>query len=163
MVLNDIEKLIKKYENGETSLKEEQVLKQYFKEKDVAPHLEYYRPIFSYFLENKQVQHTNALLLKSKNTFNFKWLSVAAALAIVAGVYFIKPATAPQCKKEIVGTFCKPETAFMEVSKQLTIISNHFNKGAATVNYLNEINKGTATINYLNEIENSTRIVFKNN
>ena len=38
MVLNNIEKLIEKYDNGETTLKEEQQLKDYFSQQTVPPH-----------------------------------------------------------------------------------------------------------------------------
>ena len=153
MVLNSIDKLLEKYENGETSLKEEQVLKNYFSGDNVAPHLEHYKPMFVYFLGNQQEQYTKALPLKTKRTFNYKWLSVAAVAVIMLGVYFSRPVD--------YGTIDDPELAFNEVSKQLAMISNHFNKGTATVNYLDEMNKGTSTLNYLNEIENSTSIIFK--
>lgn len=155
MVLNSIDKLIEKYENGETSLKEEQVLKNYFSQDNVAPHLEHYKPMFAYFLGNQQEQYTKALPLKTKRTFNYKWLSVAAVAVIMLGVYFSQP--------DDLGTIEDPELAFNEVSKQLAMISNHFNKGTATVNYLDEVNKGASTLNYLNEIENSTGIIFKKN
>ncbi len=164
MVLNNIEKLLEKYENGETSLKEEQVLKNYFSGDDVAPHLEHYKPMFMYFLGNQQERFTKDLPLKPKNRFNYKWLSVAAVAVIMLGVYFGPDIVGPPpCEENIVGTFCEPEDAFNEVSKSLAMISNHFNKGASTVGYLNEVNKGTATLNYLNEIENSTSIIFKTN
>jgi len=163
MVLNNIEKLLEKYESGETSLKEEQVLKHYFTQDNVAPHLEHYKPMFTYFLGNQQEQFTKDLPLKTKKTFNYKWLSVAAVAAIMLGVYFSPVMEQDQCAENVVGTFCEPEEAFNEVSKQLAMISNHFNKGTATVNYLDEVNKGTATLNYLNEIENTTSIIFKKN
>lgn len=155
MVLNSIDKLLEKYENGETSLKEEQVLKNYFSQDNVAPHLEHYKPMFAYFLGNQQEQYTKALPLKTKRTFNYKWLSVAAVAVIMLGVYFSQP--------KDLGTIEDPELAFNEVSKQLAMISNHFNKGTSAVNYLDEVNKGASTLNYLNEIENSTSIIFKKN
>lgn len=155
MVLNSIDKLLEKYENGETSLKEEQVLKNYFSQDNVAPHLEHYKPMFAYFLGNQQEQYTKALPLKTKRTFNYKWLSVAAVAVIMLGVYFSQP--------KDLGTIEDPELAFNEVSKQLAMISSHFNKGTSAVNYLDEVNKGASTLNYLNEIENTTSIIFKKN
>ncbi|GAB1857366.1 hypothetical protein MHTCC0001_22020 [Flavobacteriaceae bacterium MHTCC 0001] len=155
MVLNNIEKLLEKYENAETSLKEEQVLKNYFSGDNIAPHLEHYKPMFVYFLGNQQEQFTKDLPLTSKSTFNYKWLSVAAVAVIMLGVYFSRP--------DDLGTIEDPELAFNEVSKSLAMISNHFNKGASTVSYLDEVNKGTSTLNYLNEIENTTSIIFKTN
>lgn len=169
MVLNSIDKLLEKYENGETSLKEEQVLKNYFSGDNVAPHLEHYKPMFVYFLGNQQERFTKDLPLTpiaigAKKKFNYKWLSVAAVAVIMLGVYFTNPfGGAQECEQNLVGTFCEPEEAFNEVSKQLAMISNHFNKGTSTVSYLEEVNKGASTLNYLNEIENSTSIIFKKN
>ena len=155
MVLNDIEKLLEKYENGETSLKEEQQLKHYFSQETVAPHLEMYKPMFAYFLVNQQEQFTKDIALKTKRIFNYKWLSVAAVAVLMLGIYFNKP--------NDVGTIDDPEVAFNEVSKSLEMFSNQFNKGTSTVGYLNEVNKGTAALGYLNKIENTTSIIFKSN
>ncbi|WP_282136140.1 hypothetical protein [Seonamhaeicola maritimus] len=158
MVLDNIEKLLEKYENGETTLKEEQVLKNYFSSDTVAPHLEMYKPMFEYFLVNQQEQFTKDVPLKAKRIFNYKWISVAAVAVLMLGFYFNQPAD--DCNE--LGTYCEPEQALEEVSKQLAMISNHFNKGTQTVGYLNEVDKGTSTLGYLNEIENTTSIIFKN-
>ena len=156
MVLNNIEKLLEKYENGETSLKEEQQLKNYFSQETVAPHLEMYKPMFAYFLGNQQEQFTKDVPLKTKRIFNYKWISVAAVAVLMLGFYFGR-------QPDNVGTIEDPQLAFNEVSNSLAMISSHFNKGASTVNYLNEVNKGTSTLGYLNEIENTTSIIFKSN
>lgn len=155
MVLNNIEKLLEKYENGETSLKEEQVLKNYFSSDTVAPHLEMYKAMFTYFLVNQQEQFTKDVSLKTKRNFNYKWISVAAVAVLMLGIYFNQP--------NDVGTINDPKLAFNEVSKSLAMISSHFNKGTSTVNYLNEVNKGTSALGYLNEIENTTNLIFKTN
>jgi len=157
MVLNNIEKLLEKYDNGETSLKEEQVLKNYFTSDTVAPHLEMYKPMFEYFLVNKQEQFTKDVPLKTKRTFNYKWISVAAVAVLMLGFYFSTPNT------NNLGTYEDPQLAFNEFSKSMEMISTKFNKGASTVSYLNEVNKGTSTLGYLNEIENTTSIIFKKN
>lgn len=158
MVLNNIEKLLEKYENGETSLKEEQVLKNYFTSDAVAPHLEMYKPMFDYFLVNKQEQFTKDVPLKTKRTYNYKWLSVAAVAVLMIGFYFGKSFNAT----EDLGTYNDPQLAFNEVTKSLEMISKSFNKGTSTVGYLNEVNKGASTLGYLNEIDNATGIIFKN-
>ncbi|WP_303315975.1 hypothetical protein Q4Q34_13440 [Flavivirga abyssicola] len=160
MVLNNIEDLLEKYENGETTLKEEQQLKHYFSKETVAPHLEMYKPMFTYFLGNQQEQFTKDLPLKTTRTFNYKWISVAAVAVLMLGFYFNQ--STETCQENLVGTICEPEEAFNEVTKSLAMISSHFNKGTSTVNYLSEVNKGTATLDYLNEIENTTSIIFKN-
>ncbi|MGB5419159.1 hypothetical protein [Algibacter sp.] len=156
MVLNNIEKLLEKYENGETSLKEEQQLKHYFTQETVAPHLEVYKPMFAYFLVNKQEQFTKDVPLKTKTIFNYKWISVAAVVALALGFYF-----GTTIGQGDLGTYDDPELAFNEFSKSMEMISTKFNKGAATVGYLMEVNKGASTLEYLNEVENTTSIIFK--
>ena len=156
MVLNNIEKLLEKYENGETSIKEEQVLKNYFSSDTVAPHLEMYKPMFAYFLVNQQEQFTKDVSLKTKTIFNYKWISVAAVAVLMLGFYF-----SSSFGNEL-GTYQDPQLAFNEFSKSMEMISQSFNKGASTVGYLEEVNKGTSTLGYLNEIEKTTSIIFKN-
>ena len=157
MVLNNIEKLLEKYENGESTLKEEQQLKNYFSQETVASHLEMYKPMFAYFKVNQQEQFTKDVPLKTKRIFNYKWISVAAVAVLMIGFYF-KSNT-----QEDLGTYDDPQMAYNEVVKSLAMISTHFNKGASTVNYLNEMDKGTSAIGYLNEIENTRNLIFKPN
>ncbi|GAA4817605.1 hypothetical protein [Litoribaculum gwangyangense] len=161
MVLNSIEKLLEKYENGETSLKEEQVLKNYFSSDTVAPHLEMYKPMFDYFLVNQQEQFTKDVPLKTKKVFNYKWISVAAVAVLMLGIYLKEPIV-NSYEEYAYGTYSEPEKALDEVTKSLAMISESFNKGASTVGYLEEVNKGTSTLGYLNEIENTKNIIFKN-
>ena len=68
MVLDNIEKLLEKYDNGETSLQEEQQLKNYFAEETVPPHLEGYKAMFVYFSVTREEQYTKDVPLKTKTT-----------------------------------------------------------------------------------------------
>ncbi|MDN3665703.1 hypothetical protein ACFFU1_17135 [Algibacter miyuki] len=157
MVLNNIEELLEKYENGETSLKEEQQLKHYFASDQVAPHLEMYKPMFGYFTVSKQEQFNNDLPLETSRKFNYKWLSVAAVAVLMIGFYF-----GGNFNDTDLGTYDDPELALAEVTRSLEMISQSFNKGVSTVAYLDEVEKGTATLGYLNELDNATELIFKN-
>lgn len=149
MALNNIEQLIEKYENGKTSLGEEQQLKAFFAQETVPPHLQVYKSLFVYFLENQNEQLTKNISLKTKNKLNYKWISVAAVAVILLGLYFKQPIKNTY-NQYAYGTYNNPEDALDEITKSLAMISNHFNKGAET-------------LNYLNELENSTQIIFKPN
>jgi len=144
MVLTKIEQLLEKYDNGETTLQEEQQLKNYFSQETVAPHLEMYKPLFTYFLINQEERFTKNVPLKQKSNYWYKWISVAAIAVIMLAVYFNKPS------QNLYGTFSpeEKELAYNEVKQSLEMISSHFNKGASC-------------INYLNEVENATSLVFK--
>ena len=157
MVLNDIEILLEKYENGETSLKEEQALKNYFSQETVAPHLEGYRPMFAYFVVNQQEQFTKDIPLSTKKGLNYKWISVAAVAVLMLGIY-LKPTL-----NNDLGTIHDPELAFNEISKSLEMISRSLNKGTSTIGYLETYEKGASSLEYLNEIEKGTSIIFKPN
>ena len=63
MELTKIERLIEKYENAETTLQEENVLKDYFSKDSVAPHLEQYKAMFNYFSIAKSETLTKPIVL----------------------------------------------------------------------------------------------------
>ncbi|HRV54358.1 MAG: hypothetical protein KDD13_03500 [Mangrovimonas sp.] len=159
MVLNNIEKLLEKYENGETSIKEEQQLKSYFSQETVPPHLEMYKPMFTYFLQNEQEQFTKDVPLKSKSRFNlnYKWISVAAVAVLMIGFYF---KSGPFSESE---TYSDEEVqlAYTQMKSSLEMISQNFNKGTASLDYLKEVDKGASTIGYLGEMDNATSLIFK--
>ena len=86
MELVNIEKLLEKYLNAETSIAEEKELRAYFLSDDVAPHLQEYQALFEYFLISKNEKFTKTIQLKSQKR-NWKWLSVAASVVLLVSVY----------------------------------------------------------------------------
>ena len=47
MELHNIEKLIEKYFDATTTIAEEEILRKYFSEGNIAPHLEQHAPLFN--------------------------------------------------------------------------------------------------------------------
>ena len=61
MELNKIEDILEKYFQGETTIAEENQLKEYFSSSNVAQHLEQYKPMFGYFSQAKEQKSTQAI------------------------------------------------------------------------------------------------------
>lgn len=88
MELARIEKLVEKYDNAETTIKEEEILRDYFLSNNVASHLEEYQMMFTYFQTSKdETTYNRTLEFKTKKRRNYKWLSVAASVALLFSVY----------------------------------------------------------------------------
>lgn len=134
MELHKIESLLEKYFEGETSIAEENQLKDYFSSSDVAQHLQQYKPMFSYFVQAKQEQSVQVLPLTTKKR-NVAWLSIAASVVVLLSVgtfaYF-------NSQPEDLGTYENPEIAFRETQKALWLLSGNVNKGIESVQYVGE-------------------------
>lgn len=137
MELVNIEKLLEKYLDAETSIAEENKLKTYFSGNDVAPHLEEYREMFGYFSASKKEKFTKTIQLKSRK-LNWKWLSVAASAVLLVSVY-----TGYQKNQQE-----KAEKIYKETQYAFNMLSAN-------------LNKGTAAISELREFETTTNKIFK--
>lgn len=86
MELTKIERLLVKYENAETTLKEEDILRMYFTSNKVAPHLKEYQLIFNYFKSNNDETYTKKIKLNNKIKKR-NWLMVAASITLLLCTY----------------------------------------------------------------------------
>ena len=127
MELANIEKLLEKYLNAETTIAEEKELKNYFSKGNVAPHLEEYETLFGYFSTSKNERFTKTIQLKSRK-LNWKWLSVAASIVLLVSVY-----TGYQKNQER-----KAEKVMADTQMALGMLSANLNKGTAAVAHLQQ-------------------------
>jgi hypothetical protein len=156
MELNKIEILLEKYFLGETSIAEENELRNYFSSLDVAQHLEQYKPMFGYFShanEQKLKQETPLLPIPKFRDGDKKrhvaWLSVAASVVVFLGIgayVFYKYDNSN--KKPDLGTYDDPEVALKETQKALALLSNN-------------VNVGIESVYYIQEYQNSKELIFK--
>ena len=136
MEFNKMESLLEKYFEGETSIAEENELKDYFSSPNVAPHLEQYRPLFVYFTEAKEQKFTNNLPLVSKKR-KVAWLSIAASIIVMLsiGTYSYFEVNTVDENREL-GTYDDPEEALEATQKALAMLSDNVNVGVEGVQYL---------------------------
>lgn len=161
MVLNSIEKLLEKYDNGETTLKEEQQLQAYFAQDEVAPHLESYKVMFQYFNKTKQEHFTIDVPLKPRKHYMYQWISVAAAIMLLFSVF-----TRFESKRTISDLNSEELLAYNQTMEALNLVSSKFNKGATSLNALNiagtQFEKGAEQVGYISEFSATTNKIFKN-
>ncbi|MFN0729344.1 hypothetical protein [Polaribacter gochangensis] len=122
MELSKIEQLLEKYLNAETTLQEETTLKNYFSSGNVASHLQEYESMFGYFAISKAETSVKPIQLNTKKT-NWKWLSVAASVALLFSVYIGNSYVQEQ----------KAKAQFAQVKEALKMISTNLNKGNEAV------------------------------
>jgi hypothetical protein len=136
MEFSKIEALLEKYFEGETSIAEENELKDYFSSSNVAEHLEQYRPLFGYFAEAKEQKLTNNVTLISKKR-KVAWLSIAASIVVMLGIgtYSYFNVNTVKENKEL-GTYSDPKEALEATQKALAMLSNHVNVGIESVQYI---------------------------
>ena len=139
MELANIEKLVVKYENAETTLHEEATLKAYFLSDNVAPHLEEYQMMFAYFQTTQDVTYNKTIEFKTKKKRNYKWLSVAASIALLFSMYLGNVEYTKYKEKK------QAEKTLADVSNALKMLSGNLKKGNDAFNnlytYENTVNK----------------------
>lgn len=88
MMTYNLDKILKKYFNGETSLDEEKWLRNYFSNGNVADEYLQYAPLFQFFGQQEQTilhqEMTNSNVKKTKH-MTFGWIGAVACILIIIG------------------------------------------------------------------------------
>ncbi|WP_299158600.1 hypothetical protein [uncultured Tenacibaculum sp.] len=152
MELANIEKLVDKYLDAETTLQEEQILQEYFTSSNVAPHLEEYSMLFGYFKQSKGETYTKTIQLKPEKTKkNWKWLSVAASVVLLFSVFIGNEEYQKHQQRK----------QFAQIKEALQMVSVNLNKGnEALYAVSNNLNKGNDAIQQLNTYEETVNKVI---
>lgn len=172
-----LKKLIDKYFDGETSLEEEQQLREFFQQEDLSGA---YAELKAYFIASDEfaqetlsddfdVMLDKKLLAESKplqRKITTYWISgIAATILILLSVWLGTELFRP---KEVYGTITDPKIAFMETKKVLGDVSQKLNEGltpakqttdkvkknieqAGEINKVNQAFKKSESLNKLDE------------
>jgi len=146
MELANINEILVKYENAETTLQEEQMLKKYFQQDTVPAHLIEYKELFNYFDDSSKEHFTKPIPIKPRSA-NWKWLSIAASVVLLISLYTIKSSDSIMSASERQ----EAQLAYQETQKAFQLISQNLNKG------------NTVAMNGLQEFEKAQNKIFTKN
>jgi hypothetical protein len=129
MELANIEKLVEKYLNAETTLQEEATLKNYFTGAFVAEHLQEYASLFNYFATAKSETYTKTIRLapkKSKKKHFQRW-SVAASVLLLLSIFIGRQQYNKNEQRK------EAKIIYAQVTKGLALLSLNLKKGEQAV------------------------------
>jgi hypothetical protein len=187
MNLQEIEKLIEKFFEGETSLEEETLLREFFSGTDV-PHK--WAGLTAYFAfsshEKETAMSTDPLArIPEMQTGKKRWSAVtdlkrpyiywisgvaAGLLILVAVLVKFDPFT-----RTIDSTYQDPQTAYLEAKKILFYVSNKLNKGTSRLQPVGKFETGlqnlktvgsfdqsVGEISRLEQVEKASQMIIRN-
>ena len=160
----NIEELLEKYDNAETTLAEEAQIRAYFAENDVPAHLESYKLMFDYVSHTKQEKFTKDVPLQPSRTKWYQWISVAAIALLMLGAYF--QVTQMNQKTTLDDLSQEQLMAYGQTMEVLNLVSTKLNKGSAQLDALNlvssKLNEGAENLIYVKEFNKATNKIIKN-
>lgn len=137
MELHNIENLLQKYLDAQTSIEEEKELKTFFTSNTVPEHLKKYQMLFGYF--NSSLQENSKQAWKPKKTNRrYQWMKIAATLLLPVSMYI---GYQKYQEYQAHRVYEKTKTALLLLSTNL--------------------NKGNIAIAKLQQFENTKQRVFK--
>lgn len=104
--MNPIDELLDKYFDGETSLQEEDVLREYFRKETIEERHRQYVPMFAFFTherETKQPTSVKPANQKKKRSF-IAWGSIAASILLAVSTFLFLDRNSNQSYVYINGT-----------------------------------------------------------
>lgn len=140
---NNIDRILEKYWDGNTSLTEENTLKAYFNGNNIAAHHEIYSDLFAYThtlsnikYPNQQIQ-TNSKQNSTKVISLKKYVTAAAAalIFIISGIFIIKenPFTTQSSQLTSINEIDDPDQALEITLRALAMVGEKYNEGQANI------------------------------
>lgn len=88
--MKDLDNILDRYFEGETTLDEERTLREYFRQQDIPEEYKVYAPMFRFFTEEKESGTEEVATKKKKRKLPiYIWSSVAACILLVITIVSI--------------------------------------------------------------------------
>jgi hypothetical protein len=155
MTTEELNRLLGKYYNGDSSEEEERILREYFAKDEIPEDYDAEKIIFGYYASAGDIPEPSAdfeariisgidRVESGKVSGKFRkhilpFLGAAAGILILTGslIFFVH-------KREISDTYSDPEIAYAETMKILFDVSSRLNYGSKILEPVNKINEITA-------------------
>lgn len=184
-----IHKLLEAYYQGETSIQEEEQIREYFLSEDIPDELAAEAELFKFYnlerlansnpgLEEKILREIDTGNPKTLNVFSrwkYYWISGAAAVILIMLAIFIDMQLLQKDPYMVrQDTFDDPYIAYAEASRVLHFVSEKMNTGTEPLKNLEKLNTGIdyvqpvfsfgpgiQMLEYLNTIDNTRKLISK--
>ncbi len=174
MDLKRIKVLLEKYYSGESTLDEENILREYFNSKDVDSELMADKDVFLYQMQEnaksdeipdisdqiwdniKDSDSKKVHILKPKS---YLFLRIAASIVVVLGSYFLLKNDIFNKGQEIqfTDTYENPELAYQQAKETLMYVSAMLNNGTDHLEPIHKVNEGTEQLHKLSSFNDGLK------
>lgn len=157
MNIKEIEKSLEKYYEGNSSLSEEKILREFFSREDVPDYLKIHQPLFQWATK-EQYQEVNApefdqqlthrllkesdnreiLIARHPHRFHY-FAGIAASILLLIGLFFTYRQDI--FNRREVKDNVETELAYAEAREALIFLSANFNVGIKQVEHLQKLEK----------------------
>jgi hypothetical protein len=167
MNLQEIEKILEKYYNGETTLDEEKQLRMFFAGSEVPAQWKHLAGFFSYVGQEKEVKIESPEFERKfdatvgetrlSKIFDLRrpwiyWMAGVAASVLIMVAIFVK---FDPLSGKINDTYDNPEVAYVQAKKILMFVSTQMNKGTKDLHQIDKFEKGLQDVQAISSFNNS--------
>lgn len=143
MTTREIEQVLERYYEGDTTLKEEQLLREYFNGANVADHLKSHQPLFRYFSASASESPAREPLVVSIAPVRHKILyisSLAAGVLLIVGLFFTF-LNNQSARNRTLANNHEMQMAYLQAEDALMLVSGNLNNGLHLVRKLSTFDK----------------------
>jgi hypothetical protein len=173
----NIDELLNKYFEGETSLEEEYSLKEYFNQSRIPEKYEKYSGHFKFLLSESQNRLEDSDVIAdykierikiNRNNLIFKigyTITAVAAVAAILIMAYTQYSSLPDKSLKLdflsQDTYKDPELAYAETKKTLLYVSEKLNDGMEPLEKLSEFDKSLNELEKISDFNKYQSLIFK--
>ena len=178
MNTSEIEVLLEKYYEGETSLAEEQLLRDFFLQKDVPAHLKSHQPLFTFFarerpkeISSEDFEHSITIKIQAENIGTgvipaqpkpgrlWYYTGIAATILLLVSLFYTYQHDIFNPRKSNKMT-ANTTLAYADANEALRVVSVNLNTGLKQVARLQMVDNAMKKIQIFNKFYQYQTIII---